>query len=77
MPMTAGVEAKIPDPVRDGLARGWSVIDATTLREDVTLETDVAVVGTGAGGGIAAEIFADAGLRVLLVEEGPLRSERG
>ena len=74
--MTATVETKIPDPVREGLARGWSVIEATTLREDVTLESDVAIVGTGAGGGIAAEILADAGLRVLLVEEGPLRSSR-
>ena len=69
-------DIEIQDPVRDGLARGWSVVDATTLREDVTLETDVAVVGTGAGGGIAAEILADAGLRVLLIEEGPLRSSR-
>ena len=72
--MAATLAATIPDPVRAGLARGWSVVDATTLREDVTLETDVAVVGTGAGGGIAAEILADAGLRVLLIEEGPLRS---
>jgi choline dehydrogenase-like flavoprotein len=74
--MTATAETRIPDPVRDGLARGWSVVDATTLREDVTLETDVAIVGTGAGGGIAAEMLADAGLRVLLIEEGPLRSSR-
>ena len=74
--MTATVQTKIPDPVREGLGRGWSVIDATALREDVTLETDVAIVGTGAGGGTAAEIFADAGLRVVLVEEGPLRSSR-
>jgi hypothetical protein len=39
--MTATVETKIPDPVREGLARGWSVIEATTLCEDVTLETFV------------------------------------
>ena len=74
--MTEIVDAKIPDPVRDGLARGWSVVDAPTLREDVTLETDVAIIGTGAGGGIAAEILADSGLRVLLIEEGALRSSR-
>ena len=34
--------------------------------------TDVAIVGTGAGGGTAAEILSDAGLRVILIEEGPL-----
>ena len=62
------------DPMRDGIAHGFSVVDATTLPHDVTLETDVAIVGTGAGGGMAAEILAEAGLRVLMIEEGPLRT---
>ncbi|HEY0879759.1 MAG TPA: GMC family oxidoreductase [Zeimonas sp.] len=62
------------DPVRDGLRRGWAVYDtaARTLPEEARF--DVVVVGTGAGGGTSAEILARAGLRVLLVEEGPLRS---
>ena len=64
----------ITDPIRAGLQRGWSVVDATTLDRDVTLEADVAIIGTGAGGGIAAEVLTDAGLRVLMIEEGPLRS---
>ena len=64
----------IADPIRAGLQRGWSVVDATTLDRDVTLEADVAIIGTGAGGGIAAEVLTDAGLRVLMIEEGPLRS---
>jgi choline dehydrogenase-like flavoprotein len=68
--------AQLADPVREGIARGWNVIDAPTLQRDLTLEADVAIVGTGAGGGTAAEIFADAGLRVLMIEEGPLRSSR-
>lgn len=34
-------------------------------------DVDVAIVGTGAGGGIAAEILSHAGLRVLMIEEGP------
>ena len=65
---------RLADPVRDGLARGWSVIDASSLDRDRVLEADVAIVGTGAGGGIAAEILADAGLRVVMIEEGPLKS---
>ena len=61
------------DPIRDGVARGWRVIDARRLDADATYDCDVAIVGTGAGGGTVAEILADAGLRVLLVEEGPLK----
>ena len=62
------------DRMRDGVAEGWSVIDASQLASDLTLEADVAIVGTGAGGGPAAEILTDAGLRVLMIEEGPLRT---
>ncbi len=65
-----------PDPVAQGLASGWHAIDAATLERDLVLEGDVAIVGTGAGGGIAAEILSDAGLKVILIEEGPLRSSR-
>jgi choline dehydrogenase-like flavoprotein len=64
----------IADPIRAGIAGGWSVIDAATLVEDRTLEADAVIVGTGAGGGTAAEILAAAGLRVVLIEEGPLKS---
>jgi choline dehydrogenase-like flavoprotein len=64
----------IADPIREGLASGWSVIDASRLSHDATLEADVAIVGTGAGGGIVAETLCDAGLRVVMIEEGPLRS---
>ncbi len=64
----------IPDPVREGLAAGWRVIDAAAQERDSTLEADVVVVGSGAGGGVTAEILAEAGLSVVIVEEGPLRS---
>ncbi len=64
----------IRDPVREGLAAGWKVTDASALERDLVLEADVAIVGTGAGGGVTAEILAEAGLAVVLVEEGPLRS---
>ena len=64
----------IDDPIRAGIARGWRTIDASTLTRDTDYECDVAIVGTGAGGGTAAEIFAAAGLDVIMGEEGPLRS---
>lgn len=67
---------RIADPVAAGLARGWRVIDAATLREPQRLACDVAIVGTGAGGGIAAQLLASAGLSVVLIEEGPLVSSR-
>jgi len=40
------------------------------LENDLTLAGDVAIIGSGAGGGVTAEILARAGLRVVLVEEG-------
>ena len=39
--------------------RGGTVIDASALERDLTLEADVAIVGTGAGGGIAAEMLSE------------------
>ena len=60
------------DPIREGLARGWRVIGGQ--QAEATYDVDVAIVGTGAGGGMAADILSAAGLHVLLVEEGPLRS---
>jgi choline dehydrogenase-like flavoprotein len=64
----------IRDPIRAGLASGWKVTDASTLERDLALEADVAIIGTGAGGGVTAEILAAAGLDVVLIEEGPLKS---
>jgi choline dehydrogenase-like flavoprotein len=64
----------IPDPIKEGLARGWKTIDAVTLERDRELEADVVVIGSGAGGGVTAEILTLAGLNVAIVEEGPLAS---
>jgi choline dehydrogenase-like flavoprotein len=65
-------QSHLPDPFRSGLAAGWKVVDASTLTEDRGFEADVAIVGTGAGGGTAAEILSAAGLSVVMIEEGPL-----
>src|SRR5258705_4074569 len=66
----------LTDPIQDGLSRGWRVIDAGTLADDRAYEADVCIVGTVAGGGVTAEILTKAGLNVILVEEGPLKSSR-
>ncbi|MFZ5605011.1 MAG: GMC family oxidoreductase N-terminal domain-containing protein [Pseudomonadota bacterium] len=64
----------IPDIIRQGLASGWKTHNGATLENDLTLECDVVIIGTGAGGGTTAEILTQAGLKVIMVEEGPLRS---
>jgi choline dehydrogenase-like flavoprotein len=59
------------DPIHEGLAR-WKTVDAAVLDRDLDLECDVVVIGTGAGGAITADALAQAGLDIVLVEEGPL-----
>ncbi len=63
---------QIPDPIRAGLARGWKIFDSPQNQAD--LSCDVLIVGTGAGGGITADLLTQAGLDVILIEEGMLKS---
>src|SRR5436190_1588123 len=66
--------SQLPDPIRDGLARGWKVHGGAHALLPPMLSCDVVIVGTGAGAGITAELLTSAGLDVVLVEEGPLKS---
>ena len=45
-------------------------LDASQFSRDQQFDADVVIIGSGAGGGIAAEQLSQAGLRVLLLEEG-------
>jgi choline dehydrogenase-like flavoprotein len=65
--------SKLPDPWLTGLKQGWAVLGHTSA-PPTTLTADVLVIGTGAGGGITAELLARAGLRVIMLEEGPLKT---
>jgi choline dehydrogenase-like flavoprotein len=62
----------ITDPIKEGLARGWKVTASPKTQADITC--DVVIIGTGAGGGVSAELMTKAGLDVVLLEEGMLKS---
>jgi choline dehydrogenase-like flavoprotein len=66
----------VPDPIADGLARGWRVRGGTHGAAPATIDCDVVIIGSGAGAGITAELLAKAGLNLVIVEEGALKSSR-
>lgn len=74
--LTPAAALLTPDPIQDGIANGWQAFEAHSRELPSQLECDVVVIGTGAGGGISAEMLTKAGLRVILVEEGPLKSSK-
>jgi choline dehydrogenase-like flavoprotein len=65
----------ISDPYAANKALVKRTINANQLETD-HITADVIIIGTGAGGGTSAEILAQAGLNVLMIEEGPLKSTR-
>jgi choline dehydrogenase-like flavoprotein len=65
-----------PDPIQQGLERGWRVRGGPHGALPAEHRCDVAIVGSGAGAGITAELLTAAGLEVLIIEEGPLKSTR-
>ncbi|MBI4518954.1 MAG: GMC family oxidoreductase [Deltaproteobacteria bacterium] len=52
------------------------ILDTTSVDRDVTLSTDVCVVGSGAGGAVAAKELAGAGRSVVVVEAGGYHTSR-
>ena len=46
------------------------VVDGSAAPADLDLSADVCVIGTGAGGAVTAAVLAQAGLDVLMIEEG-------
>lgn len=66
--------SRAPDVFRLGQQRErWAVVNGEAgLPGQVTC--DVAIIGTGAGAGVTAEVLTRAGLDVVLIEEGPLRT---
>ena len=64
----------LPDPIRAGLQRGWRVLGGAHGHPPAEITCDVVIVGSGAGAGITADLLTQAGLQVVLVEEGPLKS---
>ena len=44
------------DLFAEGLKGDWKVTNAAQLQEDLTLEADIVIVGSGAGGATSAEM---------------------
>jgi choline dehydrogenase-like flavoprotein len=57
-----------PGPRHDGVVE--TPLTLSTARDGERVEADVVVIGSGAGGGVAAASFALAGLRVAVLEAG-------
>jgi choline dehydrogenase-like flavoprotein len=66
--------SQLKDPIREGLARGWKVLGGSRGPVPEKITCDVVIIGSGAGAGITAELLAKAGLQVVIIEEGPLKS---
>ncbi len=49
------------------------VIDGREIVNDLNLEFDVVVIGSGSGGAMAAKVLSDRGYKVFIAEEGPLK----
>lgn len=75
LPRADEAVSQLPDPWLQGLHDGWKV-QGHQSAPPPQVTCDVVVVGTGAGGGLTAELLARAGFDVLMLEEGPLKTSR-
>jgi choline dehydrogenase-like flavoprotein len=66
--------SQVRDPIREGITRGWKVMGGALGPVPEKIVCDVAIVGSGAGAGVTAELLVKAGLKVVMIEEGPLKS---
>ncbi|HEX5393175.1 MAG TPA: GMC family oxidoreductase [Rhodocyclaceae bacterium] len=67
-----------PDLIGQAFDSTWrgQHFDLSDQNHPTTFEVDVAIIGSGAGGGTVARLLAEAGLKTLVIEEGPLYTAR-
>lgn len=54
----------------------WNILDGEFIDKDLSIEADYCVIGSGAGGAMAAALIAKTGKKVVIIEEGPLKGHK-